>query len=198
MEQAPVARVMNNDPYDDIEIVTRRLEDAGVDITVGYANWRDVGFALSDALGEAGRQYYHRVSCLNPDYNQQECDKQYDKCLRAHGTGVTIKTFFQLAKDAGVSVSIPSKTSNLSFPSVKRSEGSGGSEVNEVEAEVDEVLLTFSDRIGIVVYCFYFDRSSRLVPSVSSFSPSSLFYISFRSFRPDIMSIFNGRGVVPM
>ena len=145
--QAPVARVMNNDPYDDIEIVTRRIEDAGVDITVGYANWRDVGFALSDALGEAGRQYYHRVSCLNPDYNQQECDKQYDKCLRAHGTGVTIKTFFQLAKDAGVSVSIPSKTSNLSVPSVKRSEGSGGSEVNEVEAEADEVLPTFSDRV---------------------------------------------------
>ena len=46
-----------------------------------------------------------------------------------------------------MSVSIPSKTSNLSFPSVKRSEGSGGSEVNEVEAEVDEVLPTFSDRI---------------------------------------------------
>lgn len=144
VEKAPVARVVNNDPYDDIEVVTRRIEDAGVDITVGYAAWRDVGFALSDALGEAGRQYYHRVSCLNPDYNQQECDKQYDKCLKAHGTGVTVKTFFQLAKDAGVSVSIPSKTSKPSIPSLPRNEGSGVIEVSEVEEEEEEILPSFS------------------------------------------------------
>ena len=144
VEKASVARVVNNDPYDDIEVVTRRIEDAGVDITVGYAAWRDVGFALSDALGEAGRQYYHRVSCLNPDYNQQECDKQYDKCLKAHGTGVTVKTFFQLAKDAGVSVSIPSKTSKPSIPSLPRNEGSGVIEVSEVEEEEEEILPSFS------------------------------------------------------
>ena len=144
VEKAPVARVVNNAPYDDIEVVTRRIEDAGVDITVGYAAWRDVGFALSDALGEAGRQYYHRVSCLNPDYNQQECDKQYDKCLKAHGTGVTVKTFFQLAKDAGVSVSIPSKTSKPSIPSLPRNEGSGVIEVSEVEEEEEEILPSFS------------------------------------------------------
>ena len=144
VEKAPVARVVNNAPYDDIEVVTRRIEDAGVDITVGYAAWRDVGFALSDALGEAGRQYYHRVSCLNPDYNQQECDKQYDKCLKAHGTGVTVKTFFQLAKGAGVSVSIPSKTSKPSIPSLPRNEGSGVIEVSEVEEEEEEILPSFS------------------------------------------------------
>ena len=144
VEKASVARIVNNDPYDDIEVVTRRIEDAGVDITVGYAAWRDVGFALSDALGEAGRQYYHRVSCLNPDYNQQECDKQYDKCLKAHGTGVTVKTFFQLAKDAGVSVSIPSKTSKPSIPSLPRNEGSGVIEVSEVEEEEEEILPSFS------------------------------------------------------
>ena len=144
VEKAPVARVVNNDPYDDIEVVTRRIEDAGVDITVGYAAWRDVGFALSDALGEAGRQYYHRVSCLNPDYNKQECDKQYDKCLKAHGTGVTVKTFFQLAKDAGVSVSIPSKTSKPSIPSLPRNEGSGVIEVSKVEEEEEEILPSFS------------------------------------------------------
>lgn len=118
-----------------------------MDITVDYANWRDVGFALADGLGESGRLYYHRVICVNPDYNQQECDKQYDKCLRAHGSGVTVKTFFQMAKDAGVSVSISSKTSNHSVPSVKRSEGSGGSKVIEVEAEEEEALPTCSDMV---------------------------------------------------
>lgn len=102
---------------------------------------------MADALGEGGREYFHRVSCINPDYNRDEADRQFDRCLNGHGSGVTVKTFFQLAKNAGVSVSIPSNTSKLSFPSVKRSEGSGGSEVIEVEVAEEEELPTFSDKV---------------------------------------------------
>ena len=55
-----------------------------------------------------------------------------------------------------------------------------------------------SCKLGIVVFCFCFDRSRRLIPSVSAFSPSNLrFYISIRSFRPDYLSIRYDRGVVP-
>lgn len=89
---------------EDIETITYRIEAARVDITAGYDNWRDLGFALSSELGENGRSIFHRISCFNPDYNQQECDKQYDKCLRSHGTGITKSTFFQKAKDAGIDV----------------------------------------------------------------------------------------------
>ena len=31
----------------DIETVVQRIEDARLDITQGYGNWRDLGFALS-------------------------------------------------------------------------------------------------------------------------------------------------------
>ena len=55
-----------------------------------------------------------------------------------------MKTFFQLAKDAGVSVSIPSKTSKPSIPSLPRNEGSGVIEVSEVEEEEEEILPSFS------------------------------------------------------
>ena len=37
-------------------------------------------------------------------YTSEECDKQYDRCLNAHGTGITIRTFFQLAKEHGISL----------------------------------------------------------------------------------------------
>ena len=104
---------------DDIELITQRIEAACTDITAGYDNWRDLGFALSDALGESGRDYYHRISRFNSGYNEQECDKQYDKCLRAHGTGVTIKTFFQKAKEAGVSLVTKSAISATSAKSAK-------------------------------------------------------------------------------
>ena len=96
--------------HNDIEIITQRIEASHTDITAGYDNWRDLGFALSEELGETGRDYFHRISRFNPDYDQAETDKQYDRCLRAHGTGVTIKTFFQKAKEAGISISTGSKS----------------------------------------------------------------------------------------
>lgn len=89
---------------DDIELITQRIEAAHTDITAGYANWRDLGFALADALGENGRDIYHRISRFNPTYTEPDTDRQYDKCLRSHGTGITIRTFFQLAKDNGINI----------------------------------------------------------------------------------------------
>ncbi len=88
----------------DIETITKRIETAVVDIAPNYADWRDLGFALADALGENGRNYYHRLSRFYPKYNQSETDKQFDKCLKAHGHGVTIKTLYHLAKSAGVEI----------------------------------------------------------------------------------------------
>ena len=105
------------DTGDDIEIVTQRIESARVDITEGYSNWRDLGFALSDQLGENGRDYFHRISRFYPGYSEQEADAQYDKCMRTHGHGITIKTFIQLAKDHGINVSVPSRTSLPPTPS---------------------------------------------------------------------------------
>lgn len=91
----------------DIEEVTRRIESSALDIAPNYADWRDLGFALADALGESGRNYYHRLSRFYPSYSLSETDKQYSACLASHGHGVTIKTLYHLAKSAGVSVSIP-------------------------------------------------------------------------------------------
>lgn len=97
--------IPQNSIAEDIEEITDRIESARADITAGYDNWRDIGFALSDALGENGRDIFHRVSRFNESYNENECNRQYDRCLRSHGTGVTIKSFFQKAKDAGINLS---------------------------------------------------------------------------------------------
>lgn len=88
----------------DIETITQRIEFASIDIAPNYSDWRDLGFALADALGESGRNYYHRLSCFYPKYNQTETDKQFSNCLKAHGHGITIKTLYHLAKSAGVDI----------------------------------------------------------------------------------------------
>ena len=91
----------------DIETVVDRIIANGRDITVGYDNWLRLGFALADGRGEAGREMYHRLSAMNPQYNEAECNHQYDACLKSADRpgGVTVATLFQMAKDAGVNVS---------------------------------------------------------------------------------------------
>ena len=88
----------------DIENVVSRIEASAIDIAPTYADWRDLGFALADALGENGRGYYQRLSRFYPNYTAAETDKQFSACLKAHGHGITIKTLFHLAKRAGISI----------------------------------------------------------------------------------------------
>jgi hypothetical protein len=89
----------------DLDLIISRLETAQIDITANYSDWRDIGFALADELGEAGRDYYHRISRFHSGYSPTDCNKQYDNCLKAKGHGVTLKTFFHLAKQAGINIS---------------------------------------------------------------------------------------------
>ena len=92
------------DRGNDVEIILQRLESAQTDITAGYNDWRDIGFAFADEFGETGRDYFHRVSRFYAGYSFSECDKQYNNCLKAKGHGVTIKTFFHLAQQSGINL----------------------------------------------------------------------------------------------
>ena len=92
------------DLYSQVKMTAKCLVDKGSDITSSYDEWLKAGFALADGLGENGRDIYHLISSLYPNYNQAECDKQFDACLKSHGHGVTIKTFFHMAKQAGVDI----------------------------------------------------------------------------------------------
>lgn len=90
---------------DDVERLVAAVEAKGVDLTADYERWRNIGFALTDGLGESGRDYFHRLSRFYSGYDEEEADKQYDNCLRSHGSGITLATLFQYAKeDAGITI----------------------------------------------------------------------------------------------
>ena len=137
------------DSADDIEIIIQRIEAAQVDITQGYDNWRDIGFAFKDALGEAGRSCFHRVSRFHPEYTEANADKQYDRCMRSHGSGITIKSFFQKAKEAGISLRTRERKSPEYSKSPKLSSGNIGNigEIGDAPAEAAIDLPTFSEEV---------------------------------------------------
>lgn len=105
-EQAPIVKVYTGDTcHEQIYAVANELICRGIDITCGYENWLHLGFALKDGLGEEGRQLFHDLSRMNAEYSYSECDKKYTSCMKSGGSGVTIKSFFQMAKDAGIDIS---------------------------------------------------------------------------------------------
>jgi hypothetical protein len=90
----------------DILKALEQIENQRIDLTTHYENWVKLGFAFA-SLGEAGRDYFHRLSSRYANYSYQECNKQFDHCLRAYDGSTNIATFFQYCKDAGITVSSP-------------------------------------------------------------------------------------------
>lgn len=94
------------------ESIIQQIESQQIDITTAYSDWRNIGFAFADEFGETGRNYFQRISRFYPDYSATDCDRQFDNCLKAKGQGVSLKTFFYHAKQAGINISIGSTVSS--------------------------------------------------------------------------------------
>ncbi|MEQ6168636.1 DUF3987 domain-containing protein [Ekhidna sp. MALMAid0563] len=105
------AQPLSNSNESEVETIIQQIEANQIDIATAYSDWRNIGFAFADEFGESGRDYFHRISRFYPDYSASECDRQFDNCLKAKGQGVSLKTFFYHAKQAGVQISKPKKTS---------------------------------------------------------------------------------------
>lgn len=90
----------------DVEVIICRVEAAGIDLTENYEDWLKLGFAFASEFGELGRGYFHRISRFWSGYKMEDCNRQFDKCLKGRRTGVSIKTFFAAARDSGVNIAV--------------------------------------------------------------------------------------------
>ena len=90
----------------EVEVVLRRIETFQIDLTCTYEDWIKMGFAFASGFGEMGRNFFHRISRFNSNYNYSECDLQFTRCVNRKKLGITIKTFFAAAKEAGINVRV--------------------------------------------------------------------------------------------
>lgn len=86
---------------DDLEKLIEMIVNLRVDLTNSYQAWFEIGSALANEYGEAGRGYFHQLSQFHPKYKPAETDKQYDNCLR-YKCRITKATIFYYAKMAGI------------------------------------------------------------------------------------------------
>lgn len=94
---------------EEVEKIISQIEAQKFDLTNSYDNWLKFGFAFAHQFNNAGRDYFHRISKFNPNYNEEKTNEQYDKCLNSSSSGVTIKTFFHFAKEANLNIASQKK-----------------------------------------------------------------------------------------
>lgn len=103
----PENRNAQTDCAEDVERIVSQIERQGIDIAPSYEEWVKLGFALADGLGENGREQFLRLSAIHAGCTREAADEQYSKCLHSKNSGITISTFFHMAKQAGISISNP-------------------------------------------------------------------------------------------
>jgi len=103
--QRPARRLVDRPAVQDsgqhFEAVLSQILAAGYDLTGTYYDWVKIGFAIASGYNEAGRQYFHELSQFHPKYKPAETDRQFTRCLQTREAGVTLSTFFYMAKQAG-------------------------------------------------------------------------------------------------
>ena len=94
--------------YEKVALIVERIERGNFSIADNYDDFLHVGFAFASDLGEQGRELFHRVCRLSSKYTSYETEnRKYDNCLSTGRGEVHLGTFFKLAEDAGVDITLP-------------------------------------------------------------------------------------------
>ncbi len=85
-----------------IEKLVSDLEAHQINLTEEYGSWVKVCYSLISELGKDARGLFHRISKIDPRYNETECNRLFSGCLRsrkgANDNGCTIGTFLWYCK----------------------------------------------------------------------------------------------------
>lgn len=102
--KTPIIQEKKDDPNELIEIIIASLHRNNIDITGSYYDWIKIGFALCSTFGEAGRDYFHRICNLYPEYSYKETDAKYTELLARNDGSTTLGSLVYLAQQAGVKI----------------------------------------------------------------------------------------------
>jgi len=162
----------SRDRVSDVELIVSQIEHRKIDITATYDDWLILGFALSHQFAEEGRIYFHRLSCFHQEYERAKTDKQYTYCLKNNKEGITINSFFYVAKKYGMSIN----TKN-------------GKEIKEKEnGQVAHTSKT--DNKNTVFYSPKFDNRQNVVDVIINYTKLNELLLSFGFRRFDVEADF--------
>lgn len=92
---------------DDFDRMINEMVIRGVDCTEDYRDWIRTAFSLSDEFGEAGREYFHKLSSISGKYDTSKCDRKYSSALKSRNNSskrCSIATIYWFAKQSGIKI----------------------------------------------------------------------------------------------
>ena len=91
----------------DVSFVVDQIKTRNVDIAPDYYDYVNLGFAFAENFPEAEGLDYFKTIARAHGTKDKDSEYQFKNCLKHRGGGVTMSTFFWLAKKAGLEVSTP-------------------------------------------------------------------------------------------
>ena len=89
-----------------LELYAQQIHDTGIDITPDQKEWTEIAYVCA-SQGEAGREPFHLISSLFPNYSRAECDKHYSYCLKTSRNCMSLGTLVEYAKRHGIELKLP-------------------------------------------------------------------------------------------
>lgn len=84
-----------------MERFVHQIERREIDLTSDYHHWFALASAFANHFGEAGREYFHRLSQFYPDYRPAETDALFDSVSR-NSYDYSLGTFYYLCQQHGI------------------------------------------------------------------------------------------------
>lgn len=89
---------------DDLAEVLGQIQSRQINLAESYEDYRNIAFAIADGFGDTGRAYFHIVASVSNKYKQGHADRQYNASLKSKRVGITVGTFYWMAKQGGVTI----------------------------------------------------------------------------------------------
>ena len=96
----PSIKVENSNT--DIDKLVNKIEASGISIAPNYEDYLKLAIVFYNELGEGGRNYFHRVCCLDSKYNSKDCDNLYDDISKRNYTNCTLGTLIFLMQQSNI------------------------------------------------------------------------------------------------
>jgi hypothetical protein len=138
-----------------IDTLVNEVRSSGKNIAADYDSYLKLGFALANGFGERGRSFYHSICFASNKYHSEQCDKQYNICLRgANKSGITVGTFYWMLKDNGFTLPKPNQKA-IQIASIAKK----AKRTKEGVVEQLKVMEGMSDEDATQIATQVFDRS---------------------------------------
>jgi len=92
--------------FERFKFAVNKVVESGIDLTTEHHDWAVIGYICA-SFGESGREPFHKLSSLYPDYSREDSDEKFSYCLKSYNGEVGVGTFYKMCQEHGVDISLP-------------------------------------------------------------------------------------------